>query len=221
MVAVGSRFFADLIARFYDEYIPKYAKGKLVDLGCGEVPLYAAYGQYVDEVICVDWMNSFHRASHLDLACDLNQQFPFKDNVFDTAILSDVLEHIADPARMVSEISRILKPGGILFLNVPFYYCLHEIPYDYYRYTEFALKRFAVNFNLEIKILEAIGGTVEVLTDIFIKHLQFVPVFGKGMAKILQNAVMNSLKISIVKKFSDITKVHFPLGYFFIGEKRR
>ena len=56
-VGISSRLMIDLIALLYDEYIPKYVKGNLVDLGCGKVPLYAVYKNYIDENICVDWGN--------------------------------------------------------------------------------------------------------------------------------------------------------------------
>lgn len=40
---------------------------------------------------------------------------PFSDNTFDALITTDVLEHIDDSNRVVSEISRVLKPGGKVF----------------------------------------------------------------------------------------------------------
>ena len=67
--------------------------------------------------------------------------------------------------------SRLLAPGGKVLLNVPFYYQLHEEPHDYYRYTEFALRRFAENTGFEVLHLEAIGGAVEILADLMAKLL--------------------------------------------------
>ncbi|MDP6775657.1 MAG: class I SAM-dependent methyltransferase [Candidatus Latescibacteria bacterium] len=44
---------------------------------------------------------------------------PYRDACFDRAYCSEVLEHVADPARAVAEMVRVLKPGGVLVLSVP------------------------------------------------------------------------------------------------------
>ena len=44
---------------------------------------------------------------------------PFRDQEFDGVVIIDFLEHIQEDARFIEEIDRILKPGGILILNVP------------------------------------------------------------------------------------------------------
>ena len=42
-VGAGSRLMGNLVAEFYDEALRVYSKGKLIDLGCGKIPLFAAY----------------------------------------------------------------------------------------------------------------------------------------------------------------------------------
>jgi len=130
-VKAGSRLVADLVAVLYDTYIPKYATGKLIDLGCGKVPLFEAYKNYVMDNICVDWENTAHKNEYLDFECDLTKKMPFHDDEFDTLILSDVLEHIPQPEKLWQEMYRILSPKGKIILNVPFCYALHEEPHDY------------------------------------------------------------------------------------------
>jgi SAM-dependent methyltransferase len=58
---------------------------------------------------------------------------------FDTVLLLDVLEHVPDPAKVLSEIYRVLRPGGTLILSVPHLSRLHEEPYDFYRFTKYGL----------------------------------------------------------------------------------
>lgn len=140
-LAIHSRLIADITAKNYEHLLSKYAHGKLLDLGCGKVPLYAAYRDHVEENICVDWENSLHQNEFLDFNCDLTQNLKFNDGEFDTIILSDVLEHIPEPQRLWDEMARILAPDGVIIMNVPFFYFLHELPHDYYRYTEYALRR--------------------------------------------------------------------------------
>ena len=65
-VGIGSRLIADLVAELYDRNLKQHAKGKLLDLGCGNVPLYGAYRELVTDNICVDWGNTLHKSEYLD-----------------------------------------------------------------------------------------------------------------------------------------------------------
>jgi SAM-dependent methyltransferase len=60
---------------------------------------------------------------------------PFVEASFDTVLLLEVLEHVADARAVLAEIARVLKPGGLLLLSVPFLYPLHDAPHDYRRFT--------------------------------------------------------------------------------------
>ena len=60
---------------------------------------------------------------------------PFKDNIFDAVISEAVLEHVHSPNRVVSEIYRVLKPGGYICVAVPFLQGYHASPHDYQRWT--------------------------------------------------------------------------------------
>ena len=62
-------------------------------------------------------------------------KLPFKDAVFDAVISEAVLEHVQDPNRVVSEMHRVLKPGGTVCAAVPFLQGFHASPHDYQRYT--------------------------------------------------------------------------------------
>ena len=219
-VGVGSRLAADLTAAFYDANLRRHCRGRLIDLGCGDVPLYEAYRDLASEIVCVDWEQTQHTSAFVDRRCDLSQPLPFPDATFDTIILSDVLEHVPEPAVLWREMSRILAPGGKLIMNVPFYYCVHEAPHDYYRYTEFALRRSADLEGFEIVLLESAGGSPEVLADIGAKHLQFVPVIGKTLAAAVQGVTHAFVRTTVGRKLSRRTAEAFPFGYFLIARKR-
>jgi methionine biosynthesis protein MetW len=48
-----------------------------------------------------------------------NEPLPFPDDYFDTVVLLAVLEHIFDPYSVIKEINRVLRPGGLLIIDVP------------------------------------------------------------------------------------------------------
>ncbi len=218
-VGVASRLSADLIAACYGRELPLRAKGRLLDLGFGKVPLYAAYKDFVSACVCVDWENTAHKNPYIDRECDLTQPLPFADRRFDTIILSDVLEHIPTPEALCGEISRVLAPGGYLILNVPFYYWLHEEPHDYYRYTEYALRRFVDLAGLRLVVFEATGGSPELLADVLAKHLVRMPLVGNPLAVFVQWATSRFVRARLGRKVSRSTSRKFPFGYFLVAEK--
>lgn len=218
-VGVSSRLITDLIAEVYDINLPQHVKGKLLDLGCGKVPLYMAYKDHVTDNIAVDWGDSLHRNEYLDFECDLTNSLPFNDGEFDTIVMSDVLEHIPEPEILWREISRILAMNGKVIMNVPFYYWLHEQPHDYYRYTEFALRRFVKVSELRLLQLNSIGGAPEILADIFAKTIIRVPKVGRALAVFSQWITAYFIRTKYGAKVSQATRQSFPLGYFLIAEK--
>jgi SAM-dependent methyltransferase len=60
---------------------------------------------------------------------------PFADDTFDGVVAQAVLEHVLDPVRVVSEIHRVLKPGGVVYAQTPFMQQVHGGAFDYTRYT--------------------------------------------------------------------------------------
>lgn len=218
-VSPSSLLITQLIANCYQYSIPIHAKGDLLDLGCGKAPLHALYASYVKSAVWADWGNSLHENQNLDIECDLSERLPFADEKFDTIILSDVLEHIAKPDYLWTEMNRILKQGGKVIMNVPFLYWIHEQPFDYFRYTEFALRRFAEQSGFSIHELKPVGGSLDVLVDILAKHLCVTPVIGRWMARLTCSAGIIFARTPFWKKVSMRTGKNFPLGYFLIAEK--
>lgn len=219
-VSLGSRFMVDLQIQSYTKAIEGHARGRLLDLGCGKVPLYEVYRDFVEENICIDWTDSLHESPHLDFEFDLNQSLPLEGEEFDTIVLTDVLEHIANPDSLWREMTRLLKPGGKVIVGVPFLYWIHEHPHDYYRYTEFRLRKFCEENNLSLLSLEAYGGALEVLVDITSKliGLSGLPLsrFFLWVYLFWMGLVSRSW---LGRKIRKKTEPLFPLGYCLVAEK--
>lgn len=214
-LSCGSRLMGDLVARSYERALPVHARGDLLDLGCGEAPLYATYRGLVDSVTCVDWAAN----RHLDFTGDLTQPLRFGDESFDTIILSDVLEHIPNPESLWLEMARILRPEGALILNVPFLYWIHAHPYDFHRYTRFALERLAALSGLEVRRLEPLGGVLEVAADMTAKVAATLPVVGRPFSASLQAAAFGFTRSKLGERAVSRTAEHFPLGYFMVAQR--
>jgi len=91
-----------------------------LDCGCGFVPYYRIYKDLVEDNVYIDWENTLHKNNFLDEVVNLNEGTPYPSNSFDTILLTDVLEHISEPRKLMGEISRVLKPEGKLILGVVF-----------------------------------------------------------------------------------------------------
>ncbi len=217
-VSTSSRLISDLVACKYQGAFAQYAKGRLLDLGCGKAPLHVAYRDHVASTTCVDWAESLHANPCLDFIADLRDPLAFEDCSFETVLLSDVLEHIPDPEPLCGEISRVLTKGGHLLLNVPFYYWIHEQPHDFYRYTEFALRRFMSLTELQVLEIGTVGGAPEILADIMSKLANNFK-GGRILASAIQEAVSTLRRSRRFVAYSQKSSSSFPLGYFLVAQK--
>jgi SAM-dependent methyltransferase len=89
--------------------------------------------------------------------CDL-QDIPVEDARFDAILCSQVLEHLPYPAKVLDEFSRVLKPGGTLWVSTPLFYEEHEQPYDFFRYTQFGLKHLLSDAGFELTTIDWMEG---------------------------------------------------------------
>lgn len=131
-----------LVYRINDRFLAKYSihyKGKLYDLGCGDAVYRDYFLKFVDEYVGVDWPQSIH-GKHANVFADLNKPFPIDSNVADTAVAISVMEHLYEPQQFLCEAHRILRQGGVLLLQVPWQWWIHEAPHDYFRYTPYGLR---------------------------------------------------------------------------------
>lgn len=113
--------------------------GTVVDLGCGTAPFRDEILMHAREYIGVDWTNTLH-ASRATVVADLNGPLPFNDATANHIVSFEVIEHLAEPAMMLREAARILRPGGQLTLSAPFQWWEHEAPWDYQRFTRHGLR---------------------------------------------------------------------------------
>jgi len=203
------------MAQHYYAALKRHARGRLLDLGCGNVPLFDVYRKDVAEVICVDWPASLHQRKHVDVFANLTLSLPLRDSCFDTILLSDVLEHIPNPESLSFEIARVLRPGGCALIGVPFLYHLHEVPHDFNRYTRYQLARILTNAGLTILQLDEIGGSPEVLADVMSKTLASRPRLAAAFVAMARWL----LTLGVVRRVSERTRPNFPLAYIVVARK--
>lgn len=134
--------------------------GSVLDVGCGQMPykpLLTAPPSQVTRYIGLDLQDNPIHNNRPDITWQ-DGRIPLEDDSIDCAICTEVLEHCPDPEAVLREVCRILKPDGLLFFTVPFLWPLHEVPYDQYRYTPYALERHLSNAGFAQIEIRALGG---------------------------------------------------------------
>ena len=151
------------------KYIRKEASGlsgRLLDFGCGRKPWQSLFK--VDEYIGVDIKESGH--DHQDSVVDYyydGHTIPFEDKSFDSVFAADVFEHLFNLDEILSELNRVLKPGGQMLVSIPFAWQEHEIPYDFGRYTAFGISSILEKHGFEVVRLHKTTTFFETLSQLF------------------------------------------------------
>jgi len=158
-----------------------------------------------------------------DIICD-GDNLPFKDNSFDVILSLAVLEHVKNPWIHADEMIRVLKPGGIVYADVPFLQPYHGYPHHYYNMTTAGLQNL---FEKKIKIIkhciEPWSKPVFTLTWFLEKYCEFLDEDSRRkfkeltVSEILENG--NDQDLYYVKNMDKTKEEIIAAGSTLIGKK--
>jgi SAM-dependent methyltransferase len=134
--------------------------GRVLDVGCGEKP-YAQWLTGSDECVGID----VAPGPGVDMVITPGQTWPLEAGTFDAVLCTQVIEHAGDLDNLLSELNRVLAPGGTLLVTVPFAYNEHGAPGDYRRFSVHGVRAlFSGAYELvELKSQGGIGSTTGLL----------------------------------------------------------
>ncbi len=162
-----------------EDAVTKFAKSldagaRVLDAGAGEgnYKPYFSNQRYCGLDLAVG--DAAWNYKRLDVVGDLSC-LPFDTGTFDAAINIVTLEHVTDPARVLCELARSLKPGGRLLLVAPLEWEEHQQPHDYFRYTQFGLQYLLKQAGFTELSIEPVGGFFRLLSRRMFNALQFFP----------------------------------------------
>jgi SAM-dependent methyltransferase len=148
------------------------AGARVLDAGAGEGRYAKFFGRqrYCGVDLAVgDAAWDYNR---LDAVADL-LDLPFPSGAFDACLSLVTLEHVREPARALSEMGRVLKPGGRLLLAVPQDWEVHQAPHDFFRYTRYGVRHLLEQAGFADAHVIAAGGYFRLLSRRLLNGLQF------------------------------------------------
>lgn len=224
-----------------------YAKGKLLDVGCGSSPFENYFKNHISEYLRHEHPDCAKKDIKYDYLSELpNISAP--NSSIDTIISFSVLEHVSKPFETLKEFKRILKDNGTFIISVPQYWHLHEEPNDYMRFTKYILKEKITELGFEIVYMKEIGKSFALVGQAFcnalillfdLNHVKNIIGFLKGekknpkdLGKSLIYAIYKSPLILLSVLLIPIINVLFlvldtllgsprdTIGYFVIARKQ-
>jgi SAM-dependent methyltransferase len=141
----------------------------VLDAGAGTCPYkkYFSLCNYVSQDFCENEYGLSY--APVDIKSEI-YNIPRPDSSFDYILCSQVLEHLKYPRKAFKEFNRLLKPGGQLWLSCPLAWEEHDTPYDFFRYTKYALTLLGEEENFKTVRITPTGGRF-ISTGKFIKDL--------------------------------------------------
>ena len=151
--------------------------------------------------------------SKLDAVADLTA-LPFPRGTFDAAIHIVTIEHLREPGRALKEISRALKPDGVLLIAAPLEWEVHQHPHDYFRYTHYGLLYLLEGAGMQVAELRPAGGYFRLLARRLLNGLQFFT--GGPRWLLFPLAAILLVPPALILPFLDFLDRdrNFTLGYF-------
>jgi SAM-dependent methyltransferase len=171
-IIIWNRFISYEVVKT-EEFVQKVSRqvekgSKILDVGAGLCP-YKKYFQeanYISQDFCLNGDNMNWDFSHIDIKSDLHN-IPVENESFDYILCMSVLEHIRYPQRAFKEFSRILKNKGRLFITVPLTAGEHHEPFDFFRFSKYALQMLAEENGFRVVKINRQGGFFIFLAQTF------------------------------------------------------
>jgi SAM-dependent methyltransferase len=127
----------------------------VLDAGAGDAPYKSLLAHTRYESADFEQVGKAYAKS--TYVCDLSA-IPVEDGRFEAILFNQVMEHLPEPKLAIRELYRLLKPGGRMIFTAPLFYEEHEQPYDFYRYTQFAVRYLFTEAGFRIDRLDWLEG---------------------------------------------------------------
>lgn len=137
----------------------------VLDCGCGNQPFRSAIVQhgFVYESLDIT-QNKYNNVDYLcALDAPLEEYSLTVKKKYSLVLATEVLEHVSDWCAAFTNITSVMEPGGYALLTAPFFYPLHEEPYDFCRPTVHQFETLSRASGLKVHSIKKVGNAVDVI----------------------------------------------------------
>jgi SAM-dependent methyltransferase len=196
-----------------------HVSGRIVDLGSKS--LASSYFQYLNVAPGSDLIFTDIVAGEGIVRLNVEEAFPFENDSLDCALSFNLFEHVFNHNIAPGELFRVLRPGGRLYLVVPFLHEYHADPEDYYRLTDTALRRVWEEAGFQCIHMEAIGEGLLTACATRLPYLAMPDIFRSWASALLYlgTTFLDRLIASRPRVNGKNVPERFALGHFAIFEK--
>lgn len=165
--------------------------GDILDFGCGSKPYESLFRNSKSYIgLDIEVSGHSHQDSKVDVFYD-GKKIPFQKETFDGIVCFEVVEHVFNIDDVLSEMHRVLKPGGKLLLSAPFAWDEHEVPYDFARYTSFGLHHLLEKHQFEVIESTKTTSYLQTIGQMWIAYLsQHVSPKNRILGKLFQIVII-------------------------------
>lgn len=158
-----------LIHRWIKDTALPYARGIMLDYGCGGQPYRTLYETRVSQYIGADVNAAI--GIDIDLIITPGDPLSIDSHSIDTILSTQTLEHVYHFQVYLAECRRLLRTGGHLILTVPMQWRMHEVPFDFWRFTKYGVLSALEEQGLKVVHLSPCGGAWALLGQLLNNYL--------------------------------------------------
>jgi SAM-dependent methyltransferase len=149
------------IETFVNNSARKTKSGSLIlDAGAGPCPYKKLFNHCKYEATDFVKLNE-----NIDFVCKLDN-IPRPSGYYNVVLCTEVIEHVEYPDKVITEMYRVLKKGGKLFLTCPQSWMVHQAPYNYYYFVYYGLESLVKNAGFKKYKITPMGGYYWFLADV-------------------------------------------------------
>ncbi|MBI1797116.1 MAG: class I SAM-dependent methyltransferase [Candidatus Eisenbacteria bacterium] len=183
-----------------------HAHGVLLDIGCGARPFERLFRGCVTRYLGADLAASLYLGAVPPDVFARAEALPIRAATIDTVLGLSMMDHIAEPARVLDEAHRVLRSGGTLILEFPQLVPLHDPPHDYFRYTRSGVEWLASRAAFETIEIVPIGS---LMARVGLDLTEALNRLNRGPTRVLTELPVRALYVFLQVLFAALDRLCF------------